>query len=139
MFGRVKKLLMLFILLLPLWGDHVRWQGEYNKAFQHAHDINRSLLVLVVKEGEARCHEVIRESLMNQPYVEQINQQMIAVMVTYEGALSYPIELYYTTVFPTLFFVDSQRETFIGEPLYGDEINATSIKNHLNQYSILHN
>ncbi len=71
---------------------------------------------------------------MNQPYIETINQQMIAVMVTYEGRLSYPIELYYTTVFPTLFFVDAHKETFIGEPLYGEEINTTGIKNRLDQY-----
>jgi hypothetical protein len=35
--------------------------------------------------------------------------------------------MYYTTVFPTLFFVDAQRELFLEKPLYGDEINRKSV------------
>ncbi|MCD6211772.1 MAG: thioredoxin family protein, partial [Sulfurovum sp.] len=51
-----------------------------------------------------------------------VNSKMVPVIVTYEGVLSYPIEMYYTTIFPTLFFVDSERELFLHEPLYGEEI-----------------
>jgi len=137
LFKKVLLLMLFMILELPALSIH--WQGNYHQALTQAKDLNQSLLVLVVKAGEKRCGEIIAKSLMNQPYIEAINQQMIAVMVTYEGSLSYPIELYYTTVFPTLFFVDSHKETFLGEPLYGEEINTTGIKNRLNQYSIWHN
>ncbi len=133
------KMIIVAIFPFILWADYIHWQSNYDKALAQAHDENKSLLVLVVKEGEPRCNEVIVKSLMNQPYIERMNQQMIAVMVSYEGRLSYPIELYYTTLFPTLFFVDSKRETFLGQPLYGDEINASSIKNHLDQYLTSHN
>ena len=37
---------------------------------------------------------------------------------TYEGRLTYPIELFYSTTFPTLFFVDSKNESFLREPIY---------------------
>ena len=53
---------------------------------------------------------------------------MVPVIVTYEGALSYPIEMYYTTIFPTLFFVDSSKETFLKEPLYGERITKGAIQ-----------
>jgi hypothetical protein len=53
---------------------------------------------------------------------------MVPVIVRYEGRLSYPIEMYYTTVFPTLFFVDSQREVFIHKPLYGKRITEEAIQ-----------
>jgi len=45
--------------------------------------------------------------------------------------LSYPIEMYYTRVFPTLFFVDSQRELFLHEPLYGEEITDQVLKKYV--------
>jgi hypothetical protein len=65
---------------------------------------------------------------MNHAYVDSINQKMIAVIVTYEGRTSYPIEMYYTRVFPTLFFVDSTRELFFREPLYGEKIETNTLK-----------
>ena len=134
------RLMALFVFpFVLLANSHLHWKSSYNNALIQAQKEKKSLLVLVVKEGEKRCGEVIAKSLMNQPYIEAINEQMIAVMVTYEGRLSYPIELYYTTIFPTLFFVDAHKETFLGEPLYGEEINTTGIKNRLNQYSIWHN
>ena len=68
---------------------------------------------------------------MNQKYVEHINKNMVPVIVMYEGKLSYPIEMYYTTVFPTLFFVDSQRELFINEPLYGEEITDKVLEKYV--------
>ena len=60
--------------------------------------------------------------------MDVINNTMVPVIVTYEGALSYPIEMYYTTEFPALFFVDSRRETFLREPLYGEDITKKSIE-----------
>ena len=129
-----KALLLMLFMILELPALSIHWQGNYHQALTQAKDLNQSLLVLVVKAGEKRCGEIIAKSLMNQPYIEAINEQMIAVMVTYEGWQSYPIELYYTTVFPTLFFVDSHKETFLGEPLYGEEINATSLKYRLGRY-----
>ena len=70
---------------------------------------------------------------MNQPYIDTLNQKMIAVMVTYNGRASYPIEMYYTRVFPALFFVDTQTETFMREPMYGEQILQLSLL----QYSLL--
>jgi len=65
---------------------------------------------------------------MNHEYVDTINQKMIAVIVTYEGCISYPVEMYYTTVFPTLFLVDTKTETFMIEPLYGTEIKSNMLE-----------
>ena len=64
---------------------------------------------------------------MNQPYIDTINKEMIAVMVTYEGRSSYPIEMFYTTIFPALFVVDTKTETFIYEPLYGQQITQQAL------------
>jgi len=126
------KTVLLSLLPLYLFANSTHWQGDYDRALEDANENNRTLLVLVVKKDTPLCNEVIKNSFMNQPYITKINEVFLSVMVTYEGRGSYPIELYYTTVFPTLFFVNPKRETFLREPLYGDEINAHSLKKYFN-------
>jgi hypothetical protein len=119
-----------FLLLFPLFvyaTNYVHWQGDYNKALQQAHQEHKPLLVLVVKDDTPLCNKIIQTTFMNQPYIDRINSEMIAVIVTYDGRLSYPIELYYTTHFPTLFWVDSANETFLYPPLYERNISAESL------------
>ncbi len=122
------KYLLLWLLPLLISANFVNWLGNYDIAHQKALKEHKPLLVLVVKKNNSLSSQIIKNIFMNQKYVEQINQKMIPVIVTYEGKLSYPIEMYYTTVFPTLFFVDSQRELFINEPLYGEEITKEAIQ-----------
>ncbi len=103
--------------------NYVHWLGEYDTAHHMAVKEKKSLLVLVVKKSSKQCNMVLKDQFMDHSYVDRINQKTVPVIVTYEGALSYPVEMFYTTTFPTLFFVDSQKEVFLREPLYGDEIN----------------
>ena len=70
---------------------------------------------------------------MKQEYVGFLNQKFVSVIVTYEGRASYPIEMFYSTSFPTLFFVSSQTETFLAKPLYGESIRVKSIENILKE------
>jgi len=103
-------------------------------ALQKAHNEHKVLLVLVVKKDSPLCNRIIKDQLMNQMYIEQINKKMISVMVTYEGSANYPIEMYYTTAFPALFFVDTKTETFIREPLYGEKIKSNILKKTINLF-----
>ena len=87
----------------------------------------------MVKKEDPLSSAIIKNTLMNHRYVDTINQKTVPVIVTYEGTLSYPIELYYTTVFPTLFFVDSQNELFLKKPLYGQEISSATLEDFFPQ------
>ena len=127
------KYSLLWLLPLILFANHIHWQGNYDKALKLAHSEHKVLLVLVTKKDDIQIHNILKTTLMNQPYIDTINEKMIAVMVTYEGKLSYPIEMYYTTIFPALFFVDTQTETFIREPLYGDTIIVDSLSKIMNR------
>jgi len=51
-------------------------------------------------------------------YNNGLNQNFICVIVNASHKHSYPIELYYSTIFPTLFFVNA-NEQFIAKPIYG--------------------
>ena len=122
------KYLILWLLPLLLSANFVKWLGNYDDAHQKALKENKPLLVLVVKKNDPLSSTVIKNSFMDQSYVDTINTQTVPVIVTYEGKLSYPREIYYTTEFPALFFVDSRKETFLREPLYGGEINKKVIE-----------
>ena len=123
----LKQLNLLWLLSVGMYANHVHWLGNYDKALQLARKEHKPLLVLVVKKELKACNTILHMHFMNHPYIDTINKKMIAVIVTYEGALSYPIEMYYTTVFPTLFWVDTKTETFMSEPLYGEGIDSNSL------------
>jgi hypothetical protein len=122
------KYVLLWLLPFFLHADFVNWLGDYNVAYKRALQEKKPLLVLVVKSGNSLSSKIIHSTFMNKPYVNRINREMIPVIVTYEGVLSYPIEMYYTTVFPTLFFVDSSREVSLTEPVYGDAITVKTVE-----------
>ena len=132
----LRQLILCWLLTLATYANHVHWMGDYDKALQLAHKEDKPLVVLVVKKDSKMCNKILYQQFMNHPYIDTINDTMIAVMVTYEGKLSYPIEMYYTTVFPTLFLVDTKSEMFISEPLYGEEIKDNMLENILSHTNL---
>jgi len=126
-------LFTLFFLTLSINADHIHWMGNYDKALQKAQKEHKPLMVLLVKKECPSCNDVIKETFMGQEYVKHLNQNFVSVIVTYEGRESYPIEMFYSTNFPTLFFVSSQTETFLAKPLYDKAIDENTIKNILKE------
>ena len=123
-----KILLIVWFFTIFINAEHIRWMGNYDKALQKAHKEHKPLMVLLVKKECPSCNDVIKDSFMGQEYVKLLNQKFVSVIVTYEGRESYPIELFYSTNFPTLFFVNSQTETFLAKPLYGEMIDENTIE-----------
>ncbi len=126
-------LFALFFFTLFIDADHIHWLGNYDKALQKAQKEHKPLMVLLVKKECPFCNDMIKDSFMGQEYVTFLNQKFISVIVTYEGRESYPIEMFYSTSFPTLFFVSSKTEHFLSEPLYGTSINVNNIENILKE------
>jgi len=125
------KYLLLWLLPLLVSANFVNWLGNYDIAHQKALKENKPLLVLVIQKKDPLSSTIIKNSFMDQKYVDIINKKMIPVIVTYEGVLSYPAEMYYTTVFPALFFVDSSKEIFLREPLYGENITVKVLEKYM--------
>lgn len=133
MFLQLLKSLLLWLLPLSVLANHVHWLGDYNSAYQKAHASHKMLLVLVVKKDSPYSNSVLKNIFMNKEYIDTINEKMVTVIVTYEGKASYPVEMYYATVFPALFFVDSNREVFVTEPLYGAAITTKAVTAKIDQ------
>jgi hypothetical protein len=122
----VKHLLLSFLLTLSLFCQTLSWRGGYDKAHAEARAQHKVLMVLVVKARDPLSQKIIQTVFMHQPYLETLNVKTVPVIVTFDQC-AYPIELYYTTTFPTLFLVDPQTELLKHAPLYGTEITASRI------------
>ena len=119
----MKKLLLLILLTLSSSANHISWLGDYKTALSQAKKEKKDIMVLLVKKECQPCNQSIIKNFMNRDYIDELNQNYISVIVTYEGRISYPIELFYSTVFPILFFVKSEDESFLRKPMYGEEID----------------
>lgn len=109
--------------------SHVKWYNDFEAAHREALKQNKHLMVLLIKKDCPTCQNSLITTFMNQPYIDKINDEYIPVLVTKDQEQSYPIEMLYTLVFPTLFFLD-KYELFSCEPIRG-EITPQILKNHL--------
>ena len=76
-------------------------------------------MVFLRKKDCLDCKKMLQITLINQDYIDKINDKYIGVIVTFEDKNDYPVEMFYTLKFPSLFFVDSKDESFITESISG--------------------
>ncbi len=121
------KIIFFILLLLSLtWANHISWYGDYDKAFAQAQKEQKPLMVLLVKKDSSQCRLVVKNAFMNNRFVDILNKNVISVIVTSGSRASYPREMYYTTIFPALFFVNYRDEAFL----------TTTIKGNINKKDI---
>ena len=125
----MRFLIFVTLLILTLNASHVSWYGNFDKAHQAALKENKKLMVLLIEKDCKSCQEAIKTTFINQPYIKEINDSFISVIVTKNQKESYPIEMLYTFVYPTLFFLDN-RELFVCKPIRG-EITPDKLKSYL--------
>lgn len=115
----MREIIFAIFLTISLNATHINWHGNYDKAHQMAIKEKKTLMVLLIQKDSKRAKKIIQNVFMNQPYIDKINKEYVSVIVTYKQKESYPIEMLYTDVFPSLFFLD-RYELFIYEPFRGD-------------------
>ncbi len=115
----LKYLIFMFLLFTTLNANHINWYGDYDKAHQKALKEDKFLMILLIQKDSKESKRVLKDIFINQVYIDKINKEYISVIVTYNQKQSYPIEMLYTDIFPSLFFLD-KYELFIYEPFRGD-------------------
>ena len=128
----MKALLLLLLFISTLQADHVRWQGDFEKAREEAVKEKKELMVLLITSECSECMTMLRTTFMNQKYIAYINQHYVAVLVKRNQKQSYPIELLYTLEYPALFFLDTQ-EIYTKEALFG-YITPAILEKHLQEH-----
>ena len=99
----MRQVVLILILLGSLNASYIKWHSDYERAHTKALKENKNLLILLV---DKKSTELIKSSFINQPYIEEINKNFIAVYVVKNQKSSYPIELLYTIEYPAVFFLN---------------------------------
>lgn len=81
------------------------------------------MMLFIASSKNAKSTNILKEYFINQDYVEYLNKNFINVLITIEHKTSYPIELFYTTEFPSIFFVSYKEESLLTHPIYGMKDN----------------
>jgi thioredoxin-related protein len=122
---------LLWVLLLSSFGvaEHLHWRGNYDNALAQAKKEHKLLLVLVVKEACPVCQEILQKEFTGEAsFIDTLKTKSVTVMVTYADRVYYPVELYWTNSYPTLFFVNAEKELFVHTPLYAYEITKERVE-----------
>lgn len=117
-----KILLILILLFTNLFSNNIinniSWYGSYDKALEIAHKEKKNMMLFIASIKDNNSNEILNKYFMNQEYIEYLNKNFINVLITVEHKTSYPIELFYTTNFPSIFFVSFKDESFLTHPIY---------------------
>lgn len=124
----MKIILILILLIFSLNAKSISWYGSYDKALETAHKEKKNMMILIINSKEKESMNIIKKLFMNKKYIEFLNKHYINILINVDYKTSYPIELFYTTKFPSLFFASYKDESFLIDPIYGlkdeEEINT---------------
>ena len=71
------SLLFSLLLVVSLQAEHVRWQGDYEKAREEAVKEKKLLMVLLMEKECAPCMKMLQTTFKDQPYITRINKKYI--------------------------------------------------------------
>ena len=113
-----KILLILILLLSNLFSNNISWYHSYDKALEIAQKEKKNMMLFIASSKDKNSNEILRKHFQNQDYINYLNTNFISVLITVEHKTSYPIELFYTTNFPSIFFASYKDESFLTHPIY---------------------
>lgn len=115
----MRVLFVLFLTAAALFSEHIRWHSDFDKALFEAKKEKKEVLLLVIKKESAECKDIFVEVFGDKEVQDEVERKYIAVVAFFEHKNSYPIELFYTQSFPTIFFASSRDESYLQKPLRG--------------------
>ena len=117
-----KIILILILLLSNLFSNNIQnnisWYSSYDKALEIAQKEKKNMMLFIASSKDKNSNEILRKHFQNQDYINYLNTNFISVLITVEHKTSYPIELFYTTNFPSIFFASHKDESFLTHPIY---------------------
>ena len=93
--------------------------SSYEAAHRQALAEGKILIVLLAKRGDAASKEALAKIISDKNTSKLIEKKAVFVLIFEDDKQSYPIEMLYTDIFPSLFFLD-KNELFICDGLRGD-------------------
>lgn len=122
-FYNMYKIILILILLLSKLSsnniqNNISWYSSYDKALEIAQKEKKNMMLFIASTKDKNSSEILRKYFQNQDYINYLDTNFINVLITIEYKTSYPIELFYTTSFPSIFFSSYKDESFLTHPIY---------------------
>lgn len=124
----LKILLISLSFSLFLYSSSVSWYSTYDTALKQAHKKEKDMMILLVSSKDKSSLSIVKKLFMNKEYVSYLNENYINVLINVDYKSSYPIELFYTTTFPSLFFASHKDESYLYDPIYTLEKEEEMLK-----------
>lgn len=115
----LKIVFISILFIFTIYADSISWYGKYDNALQASHMQQKDMMILLVSSKQKSSLNILKKLFMEKEYIEYLNKNYINVLINVDYKTSYPIELFYTTKFPSLFFASHKDESFLIEPVYG--------------------
>lgn len=101
-------------------------ESSYESAHKKALKEHKILIVFLTKESCPQCNTVLKKIIRDKEVASLIEREALFCIVTKGQKSSYPIEMLYTSEYPTLFFLDA-NELFNCNTLVG-KVELSKIK-----------
>lgn len=113
----LKKLLFISLFISTLYSQNISWHFNYDKALIQAHEENKNLFVLLVNDNQ-ESKKLIAALYKEESIIKSLHKEYLSILINVNYKTTYPIELYYTTQFPTMFIANAKLELMLSDPMY---------------------
>jgi len=92
--------------------------------------VKKDIFLLILKKEDKKSLALFTDIFADVTISKLINKNFVPVIVFFENKDSYPLELFYTQNFPSIFLVSADDESYLKKPLMGI-FDAVELKNLL--------
>ena len=116
-----KIFLFLYFFISTVYAQNLSWYFKYDEALITAQNENKELFILLVDNNQ-NSKNLLNALNEDKKLIKSLNKRFINVLINVNYKTTYPIELYYTTKFPTIFIANAKLELVLNEPIYDIEV-----------------
>ena len=127
----MRQVLFVISFVLIANANSIWWNSNFDKAHHKARKTSKKIMVLLIEKDAKANNNILVNTFMNQDYIDKINEDYISVLITKNQDISYPIELLFTTIYPSVFFLND-LEIYVCEPIRGG-LTPERLKTHLDK------
>jgi thioredoxin-related protein len=128
------RFLLYFLIVLfyinNLNAQNIKWFWNYEAGLKEAKLKHKNIILFLIKKNSSKIQKMYVDIFQDKNISTYINKNFICIISIFEGKNSYPIELFYSVEFPSIFFVSYKDEKYLLKPLKGD-ITKQDIKSSL--------
>jgi hypothetical protein len=84
-------------------------ESSYAAAHKKAIEENKIMMVFLSERGSNSCNTKLLQIIQNKKITKLIEEKAVFVVIMKDQKESYPIEMLYSRVYPTLFFLDTDE------------------------------